>query len=199
MRILIHRFDAWLSRRLGIFAFCEDSDCLIRLRKASIKHEITLPDCQLQVGDTVLQIHLWNDHLPKVAATGADLAWARRIQRAFVGSFRLAAGWMQQHPELAEVRAISGTTGILLSDRHSGGARFMQRLGFTILPAHNPLGRFGIFWENFYSWWLLWAYNPPSLRDRSMLNMHRTDIWMCADAFLARYGEASLIKDAETL
>ena len=65
----------------------------------------------------------------------------------------------------------------------------MQHLGFVVLPYHNPLGRFGLFWENFFSWWLMWAYNETSLHSRHFLKLQSTEIWITINEFLHRYGQ----------
>ena len=65
----------------------------------------------------------------------------------------------------------------------------IQHLGFTVLPCHRPLGAFGEFWENLFSWWLMWAYNPPSLKSRRFWRLQRTEIWMTTAEFFRRYGE----------
>jgi hypothetical protein len=59
-----------------------------------------------------------------------------------------------------------------------------------VLPYHRPLGKFGEFWENFFSWWLMWTYNDASLHSREFWRLQRTEIWMTADEFIRRYGGA---------
>jgi hypothetical protein len=61
-------------------------------------------------------------------------------------------------------------------------------LGFTVLPYHNPLGRFGEFWENFYTWWIMWTYNQASLRHRRLFRLVRAEVWMTMAELLSRYG-----------
>jgi hypothetical protein len=90
-------------------------------------------------------------------------------------------------PRLASVRAVGGTTALLSPGSHPGGRRFLERLGFTILPYRSPLGRFGEFWENFYAWWLMWTFNVASLRHRQLLHLRRAELWMAADEFVSRY------------
>lgn len=66
----------------------------------------------------------------------------------------------------------------------------MRRLGFMVLPYHSPLGRFGEFWENFYTWMIIWAFNAASLRHRHLHRLRRSEVWMSVDEFLRRYKEA---------
>jgi hypothetical protein len=67
-----------------------------------------------------------------------------------------------------------------------------QHLGFTVLPYYRPFGRFGEFWENLFSWWMMWAFNDVSLNSRKFWRLQRTEIWMTRDDFIHRYGQASL-------
>ncbi len=89
---------------------------------------------------------------------------------------------------MAGIRALSGSTGVLAYGAHDSGEHVISRLGFSIVPCHNPLGRFGEFWENLYAWWLMDAFNPVSLNRRDLLHLHRTEFWMPAGEFLSRYG-----------
>ncbi len=194
MRALIRRFDALLSRAYGIFEFCDDGNCVLRLQIAETRRTLRFAGQEVCVGEPVLLLHLWNEHVPPLPQGGPDLAWAAQMRRLFIQSLRAVAVQMRQDPRLARVRAVGGSTTILSPDSHSGGRRFMQRLGFTVLPYHSPMGRFGEFWENFYAWWLMWTFNVASLRHRKLLYLHRTEIWMLADEFVSRYGPGETTK-----
>ena len=84
------------------------------------------------------------------------------------------------------VRAVGAVTVLIGPDDERGG--LLGRMGMQAMPYRNPLGRFGEFWENFYSWALLWTYNPASLHHRRLLTMRRREFWISAEAFVARYG-----------
>ena len=101
-----------------------------------------------------------------------------------LGSLGEAARYLDCHPELGETRAVGGVTVLLAT----GGARLVRRLGFTVLPYHSPLGRFGEFWENFYTWVLMWTYNPASLRYHRIWSLRRKEFWMPAEEFRRRFG-----------
>jgi hypothetical protein len=46
-------------------------------------------------------------------------------------------------------------------------------------------------WENFFTWWLMWTYNPASTRRRSMFNLQGAEFWMSRKAFIEKYGRDS--------
>jgi hypothetical protein len=64
----------------------------------------------------------------------------------------------------------------------------LEHLGFTVMPYHRPFGAFGEFWENFYTWWLMWTFNPASTRHRKLLGFTTDGIWMTKEEFLKKYG-----------
>jgi hypothetical protein len=55
------------------------------------------------------------------------------------------------------------------------------------IPYHRLFGAFGEFWENFFTWWLMWTFNPASTMRRSMFNLQRTEFWMSRRAFIEKY------------
>jgi hypothetical protein len=188
VRALIRHFDAFLARQQGLLNFTDDPDCLLRLQNAVASHRLRLPRQVVEPGEPVLLIHLWSEQIPPVSPAGPDLAWAKSIQRAFLKSLQAVAEYMQDEPRLANIRAVGGVTILMFAGNRRNGARFMERLGFTVMPYANPLGRFGEFWENFYTWVLIWTYNPASLRSRKLFRMRRSEIWISAEDFLARFG-----------
>ncbi|RME80039.1 MAG: hypothetical protein D6775_17100 [Caldilineae bacterium] len=187
MRGLIRRFDALLRHLLGISTFCRDEECLLRIRLVRLSRELTLPGGHVAKGELVLELHLWNEHILPPPAAGPDPAWALRMGRMFVGSLRGLAAHVQQKPELQQARAVGGVT-VLFTPERPAGIRFMERLGFVVFHHRHPLGRFGEFWENLYAWALMWAYNPASLRHRTLWGLSRMEVWMRMEDFLQRYG-----------
>jgi hypothetical protein len=188
MRALIRRFDAFLRWAYGVFEFTDDADCVLRLQLTRARHLVRLPGQVIHPGERVLGLHLWNEHLPPLPPDGPDLAWAIRMQRTFVQSLHAVAVRMTQDLRLSDVRAVGGVTGLLSPGVHPGGVRLMERLGFTVVPYRSPLGRFGEFWENFYSWWIIWTFNAVSLRHRQLVHLQRLEVWMSAGEFLDQYG-----------
>jgi len=186
LRTLIRNFDAWLSRVEEVFEFCQSPECLLRLQLAQTWHDLRLPDITLHAGEPVLLVHLWNERLLQIPAQGPDLGWAKPMQRRFVGSLGLVAGYIHRSPALANIHALGGVT-VLAGPGNDGGSRMLRRLGFAVIPYHRRLGAFGEFWENFYTWVLLWAYNPGSLHYRRLWGLKRVEIWMSAEEFLRRY------------
>ena len=191
MRTLIRCLDTLVRRACGVFEFSDDDDCVLRLQLKEAPHTLHLKDCAVEAGQPVLGLHLWNEHLPPLPPTGPDLAWASQMRRLFMRSLHTVARQMRLDPRLARVRAVGGASALFSPTERPGGVRLMQRLGFTVMPYRSPLGQFGEFWENFYSWWIMWTFNAVSLRHRRLIRLRRTEIWMSTQEFLERYGTDS--------
>lgn len=187
LRTAIHSFDNWFSLQTHVQIFTDDTQCLGRIRLDRVPHPLVLPDGVIPSGAGALMLHLWNEHSPLIPAQGPDFAWALEVYRRTIYSFRLIARHIQGTPGLQDVRAIGGIHSHIILGSPDGGRIMLEKLGFTILPYHRPLGAFGEFWENFYSWWLMWAYNPESTRRRSMFNLQRTEFWISREVFLKKY------------
>ena len=188
LRTVVRHFDAWVRRALGVFEFSQDPECLLRFQLAAARLCLDLPDRAVSPGDAVLLLHLWNERLPQIPPQGPDLAWAKPMQRRFAHSLRMVAAYLKDSPELAQVKAVGGVTVLAGFGAGDGGRRFLQRLGFKLVPYARPLGAFGEFLENFYSWVLIWTYNPGGLRYRSLWGTKRTEFWMSTEEFLRRFG-----------
>jgi len=189
MRFLVCKLDDIIRKSNRVFEFSQDENCLLRLQVTRAPHALQLPNLTIESGDPVLLIHLWNERLPPLSTEGADLAWARRFLRLFNHSLCLVASYLHSDPLLSTIGAIGGETILLTSGLHEAGSRVIQGMGFTVTPYYSRLGRFGEFWENFYSWLIIWAFNPNSLPNRSLLRLSRSEMWMGREAFLRRFGK----------
>jgi hypothetical protein len=185
---LVFALDRYLSRTYGVFEYSHDPQCILRLSLGTAPHLLHVDDQVIEAGEPVLIMHLRNAQLMPVAQGGPDMAWARKMLGRYRLSLRYMAAYIASHDELAGVRAIGGDTSLFLGGEHGSGKKMMQAMGFTLFPYHNRLGSFGEFWENFYGWMLMWAYNPDSLSYRKLWSLKRTEFWVSRDALLRRFG-----------
>jgi hypothetical protein len=188
IRDLIRLLDRLLRKQQGVFEYWDDPGCMFRASTGRARHTIRLPDGEIPTGAEVLQLHFWNEHMPRISAEGPDLALAVRGHRMLIASLRAFARRIQDDASFAGYRAVGGATVLFAAGDASSGERLFQRLGFSVFPYRNPLGRIGEFWENLYTWALMWAFNAISLQKRHLLQLQRTEVWMSTDEFLARYG-----------
>jgi len=190
MRIIIRQFDALVRWANGVFEFCDDPECLLRLQVAHARHALDLSDgTQVRTGDPVLMLHLWNEHVSSLQPDEPDLVWAAHLRRLLVQSLHAGACWLASQPHRAGVRAVGGVTVLIALGDERGSRRLMRRLGFDVFPYEGPLGRFGEFWENLYTWGLMWTFNGASLRQRSLVGLRRAEFWMPVGRFVRDYAE----------
>jgi hypothetical protein len=189
MRAVVRSIDILLRKSQGIYEFTDDPECILRIQLKRATHAVTLRGKEILKGEPVLAVHAWNERMPKVPEEGPTLEWALRLRRMVIHSFRGVVKELLHDQQYSQVRAVCGESSLFSFTDHTGGTRLMQHLGFTVLPYHQPLGRFGEFWENLFSWWMMWTFNDPSLHSRSFWRLQRTEIWMNADEFIQCYGE----------
>jgi hypothetical protein len=187
MRALIRFLDRLLARLGGIYEFWQDPQNILRLQIARARHPVSLPGLQVQPGDPVLMLHFWNSRLPPVSEAGASLTWAIDFRRRLIRSFQGVAWQLETDPRLANLEAVGAVFSLLPAGEERGGQGLVHRLGFTVLPYRDPLGRLGEWVENIYSWLLIWAYNPGSLVSRKLFHLYRFEIWVTREEFLNRY------------
>jgi hypothetical protein len=176
-----------LRKSLRVYEFTDDPNCILRIQIASAPHTVMIENQAITKGDPVLGIHVWNEHMPKLPEQGASIEWAIRVRRMAIHSFGEVARELQKGGKYAPIHAVFGESTIFSFSEHTGGLRMMQSLGFTMLPYDRPSGKFGEFWANMFSWWLMWAFNDVSLHSRHFRNLDRTEAWMLVDDFIHRY------------
>jgi YkoP domain len=191
MQAGVRLIDLILRKIEGIHEFSVDPDCILRIQLTKARYAVSIGTERISNGDPILALHAWNERLPILPAAGADLSWALTLRRQLVYSLRLIAKMMMNDRIYSQARAVSGTSALFSFSAHVGGMRMMQHLGFILVPSRRPLGRFGEFWENLFSWWMMWAYNQASLNSRDLLRLQRTDIWITSSEFIRRYGQAN--------
>lgn len=197
MRSLVRHFDRFLRWAQGVFVFWDDPACMFRARVAQAPHTLCLPDGEIRAGAPVLELHFWNEHMPRIPPEGANLSVAVQGRRMLGRSLRQVAVHIQQDPRMAGVQAVGGATVLFAAGDGSGAEKLFTRLGFSEFPYQSRLGRFGEFWENFYTWALMWAFNEVSLRQRHLVALRRTEIWMSVGEFLRKYGSSEVTQEPQ--
>jgi hypothetical protein len=134
------------------------------------------------------KLHLWNEHLPRMDEAGPSLEWATKTYRLWRASLKKLAAYLEDEPQFADIRAFRGE--IAFFEKSLEGSALFERLGFDLVRADRKSGlkRFGEFWENLYTWWLIWTFNPGSLRRKDFFRMERAQLWISRQALLERYG-----------
>ncbi len=191
MRYIIRLFDRLLRRLQGVFVYWDDPDCMFRVSHGEAPHPISLPDGEIPAGAKVLYLHFWNEHMPHIPPEGPNVRLALHGVRMLRDSFRVLAHQVRLNPLLAGVQAVGTPAAALVyPDAGPGGEKLMERLGFTCFPYRHPLGRFGEFWENFYTWAIIWTYNEKTLQGRRLTRMKRFEFWMSVDTLVRTHARS---------
>lgn len=187
MDVVIKEFDRFLRWTQGVYEFCEQPHCLLRLRRSHAKRTVILPDKLIEKGSPILELHLWNEHIPKMPANEPDLRWALQTKNRLIDSFQSLATLLVQDVSYSDIEALSGVTVLAVDPTSSQPISLFKRLGFEVYPYHNQLGRFGEFWENFYTWAIMWAFNKGSLQRKKLVALRRSEIWISIERFNSLY------------
>ena len=164
--------------------FWDHPDCLIRVRVAEADRALVVANSVIPAGEKIIEIHFWNEHVPRIPASGTDMKWAVKGVRILMSSFTELARQIRNDERFQGVKAVGGITPLFFTGEDSSGERIWKRLGFTMTPVKHPLGRFGEFWENVYTLLIMWAFNPHSVRNQRLMSMHRTEFWASTDEFV---------------
>jgi hypothetical protein len=188
---LVSAIDDRLRRRHGVVEYTRDRDCMFRIQVAASARQLMLSDdTRISAGDTVINLHLWNEQVPPMSGRGPTLAWARRMERTLERSLCALARYLAIHPELNDVAGVYANLSLATAARGDRLAAVMQRFGFEAVatPAPVSLGeRLHRLGENIFISLIVLARNPMALRSDSL---RRDRILMCLSrrALERRYG-----------
>ncbi|MCS7286207.1 MAG: hypothetical protein RMK30_04775 [Anaerolineae bacterium] len=192
VKLVIYSLDYILRKTYGIKPFVVDPNCILRLSfwKARAPFKIA-EGLEVEKGELVGELHLWNEQIPLIPPAGPDLRWGYEVAKRLHYSLGLLAQAIENGlPEAEEVKVLGGEIA-LPRDKSKQIEMLLQHLGL-ILDSEKPAGfwsKFAQFWQNLYSMALIWAYNPVSLRKKSLFRMRRYRVWMTKEELLKRYGK----------
>lgn len=191
-RRFVMALDTLLRRIAGIIEFCDEPACLLRLGSGHSDTDILLSDgTHIHPGDPVGEIHLWNEHVPRMGSGGPDLGWGVQFYRGMLASLEELSAYVQTDDRFASVKAFRGEVAVLQNEDVPVAAQLLERLGFDIQYLQAPAGWLdGVerFWSNLYTWWLMWTFQPASLRGKALAHVARFRMWISHAELVARYG-----------
>jgi hypothetical protein len=188
---LLAPLDRYLRRRQAIYEFSVNSACIFRLQELRLKYRVTLSNgTSFNPGERVLDLHLWNEHIPHLEVH--SLRWALRMSECLDFSLRELAHYLQQRPDLSDIVAVRANMSFATAEQAAQLVRIANRYGFG--PAAAPeactlgerLHRFG---ENILVTFFVLAWNRAALRRDSLLR-GRTQAFLPRAVLDQRYGAA---------
>ena len=186
----VRAIDRILCRYYGVFEFTSDPTSIMRLSRSRSPRDIELADgTRIQKGAALLVLHFRNEQVAEALKGDVSLDWGLVFARGTRRSLRLLAEFLTTRRDFADVCAIYADFGFLQDDRIEQTRRLVTRLGFDFIPLERPGWdvRQRAFWDDLFSWWLMWTYNPASLTGKSFVHMRRCELWMPRGRLLEKY------------
>jgi hypothetical protein len=184
-----------IDRRLrdwnAVVEYTSDPRCILRIRVGRLDQTVSLEDGTIgRIGDRMIDLHLWNEHIPSIPKHGASVSWARQWQHCMDVSFRELACFLARRPDLGDLSVLRAVTAFGARERSAGNMMLMQRYGFEstadVKPAALPK-RARRLADNVLMTLMVLAHNPAALRSDT-LSRGRTFLFMSRRALEARYG-----------
>ena len=189
-RWAIRTLDSVIRRAHGVREFSNEPGCILRLAEGKLKRGVTLADGTLiAAGERVGEIHLWNERLPQMPPGGPDLRWAVAMHRSLERSLQVLASEVERDPSLRDIRGFRGETALATHRDGRTSDDLLVHLGLELQPPASPsiLTWFTDFWENLYSWWLIWTFNPAGLQSKKFWRLQRRRFWLSRTSLLDKY------------
>jgi hypothetical protein len=191
LRAMVRGLDRVLRRQAHVREFTQDEECILRIALTTYGKDFDFSDgTKVRAGDKICELHLWNEHIPPMPPEGPDLRWGVTFYRMGVKSLRSLAAYITGS-ELRDIEALGGQMAFGEKDDPPVLASMAAHLGFEVVNLTAQAGRWGRFthfWENIYSYALMWTFDPGSLRGKRFLRLQRYRFWMSRRTLLERYG-----------
>lgn len=182
LRRLVEALDRSLRNRQGVREYSDSEGCIFRLQIIASREDVRLSDgTAVRLGDRVIDLHLWNERVPPIPASGATLVWARRIGHCVDISLRELARYLAGRTDLEDVRAIRGNMSLGSVARGDQIAHLAEHYGFERIPTSDSISlwqRMHRLGENMLISMLVLAHDAPLrtdtlLRDRILTYLSR--------------------------
>jgi hypothetical protein len=182
--------DEWLRRWHGVYEYSNDPQCIFRIQSDRARRDVALSDgTLLKRGDRMINVHVWNEHVPEVPPEGPTIRWARRWAVAMDESLRQLSDFMAVHPEFDDVAAVRAYSAVATVQTQSQFARIMGHLGLQTIPQNPEISwveRIRRLGENVLGLLFVLAVTPRSARI-SILRRTRAEYLISRRALDLRY------------
>jgi len=191
LALMVRGVDALLRQRQHIHEFSEDQECLFRIAVSEARAHIRLSDgTSIRLGDPILELHLWNEHVPTMPSAGPSAAWANLMKRMIRRSLILTALYLEQERALASIVAVHGAPPFRSRLGAPQMIRAAQRFGFDLIEpdVRASFGeRIHELFDSMLLWGLVLAFNPSAQRCGTILR-HRYHLWISRQKLFYCFG-----------
>lgn len=193
LNTLVSIIDKTLRARQGIIEYSDCPNCLFRIDVAVITGEIALSDgTYLAAGSRLVNLHIWNEHVPPFPSGGPTLAWARQMCRDVELSLRELATFLESQAALEDVVAIGGNMSFGSADQTGFLADMAARYGF-VRAADSAAGtssisqKLHLLGENILISMIVISHNPAAARI-GWLDRDRVPVYIRRAELIKRFG-----------
>jgi hypothetical protein len=165
--VLVFGLDALLRKQGGVITYTDEPGVIFRIGFGKADRPISLADgTRIETGDPIIELHLWNEHIPEVSTAESPIAFGRRLGRALDLSLARLAAYLATRPDLASMKAIHADMSSGSSADAAQLIRLSSRFGFEPVPPppETRLGRLHRLGENMLILMLVLARNPSTVR-----------------------------------
>ncbi len=184
---LVSMIDGALRARQEIFEYSNNPHCVFRLQLGAATNDIALSDGTLvPVGSRLINLHLWNEHIPPFPARGPTLGWARGMCRDLETSLEELAGFLASNSAFDDIAAVGGKMMFGSTEQTRLVAHFAERYGFVRAfdraADHSIAEWLHLVGENILVSMIVIAQNPAAFRtdlfhrDRVQVYLHRAEL-----------------------
>jgi hypothetical protein len=191
LRRFVLGLDGVLCRCQSIVEYTSDPNCILRIRLSRLDGDVVLSDgTRGRAGDRIIDLHFWNEHIPRMPERGASIAWARQMHLCFCNSLHELARYLAARADLDDVCIIRCNMGLGVPEQNAQVVRLIARYGFERVPgaAAATMGeRVRRLGENILISLMVWVHNAAALR-RDTLRRGRAEVFLSRRVLEQRYG-----------
>jgi hypothetical protein len=188
---LVFGLDTLLRHWYTITEYSVDNRCIFRIQLAEIDDIVRLADGTLaRSGDRIIDLHLWNEHLPRLPAGGASVSWALEMRRRLEVSLRELAAYLSVHQEFRDVRILRGHIKLCVSEQCEQMGRLCRHLGFEVADIDEPgslIERLHGFGQNILISFMVLALNAVAIR-ADTLRRTTLNVYLSRKQLMSRFG-----------
>lgn len=180
----------WVLRKFyRVTPFSDEPECILRIAREPSKWYASLSDgVEVRPGDPIISLHLWNERVLEFLQPHETLGWTRYLMRRFLTSLPMLDDYLNRQSWGQDIVALRGEFGFLV--RLEEAEPILNRLGLDVVTLDRPGGRFWLrgFWDNLYSYLLMWTFNPKSLQGKSVPKLVRGEVWISREQLAKLFG-----------
>ena len=188
---LVFGLDTMLRRWYAISEYSTDDKCLFRIQLTEAERTIRLSDGTLaRPGDRIIDLHLWNEHLPRLSDRGASVRWALEMRKCLGISLQELARYLNTHHELRDIALMRGNIKFCVAEQCGQMARVCRRFGFEVRESDEPgtlIERIHRFGQNILISLMVLALNGMAIR-ADTLRRATVMVYLSRKQLIARFG-----------